>query len=478
LRLVFVMDSRNQVLHFEPTLRLLAERGDAVHVAFERQQPTEGEVSTELLARYERFTMGSAGADRSADPPLAHKVRASIDYLFYLGPWFARSPGLRARMRRSAPRVLRRLEALLLGIGPVRTMLRWGFRLLERALPAPPQVEQLLREQQPDLLLVSPLLLQRSVQPDYLRAAKARGIPTGMLVASWDNLSNKEPFHEKPGFVAVWNEDQRREAIEMHGLRDDTVFVTGAQSLDPWFESTPETEREEFCAVAGLDRRRPFVLYAGSSLRITGREEPDFVEQWANWLLGLEEPWAEGLQILVRPYPTTVRDWTARDFRHLGARFSVWPRTPMELGDRAARTALFDSIYHCSAVVGINTSAMIESAIIGRPVLTLVTPQFREGQEGTLHFGQISRGGGIVRVARSFEEHARQLADSLGGESPEQAAERERFLESFVRPRGLARPVAPFVLEVIDRACGQGDRPQAQRHVQGVSRTRPAPDRA
>ena len=33
-----------------------------------------------------------------------------------------------------------------------------------------------------------------------------------------------------------------------------------------------------------------------------------------------------------------------------------------------ARADYFDSIYHCDGVVGVNTSAMVESGIIGRPV--------------------------------------------------------------------------------------------------------------
>ena len=39
--------------------------------------------------------------------------------------------------------------------------------------------------------------------------------------------------------------------------------------------------------------------------------------------------------------------------------------------DTASRADYFDSIYHAAAVVGINTTAQIESAIVGRPVHTL-----------------------------------------------------------------------------------------------------------
>ena len=43
-------------------------------------------------------------------------------------------------------------------------------------------------------------------------------------------------------------------------------------------------------------------------------------------------------------------------------------------------------MYHASATVGLNTSAMIEAAIVGRPVHTILVPEFQHSQEGTLHF--------------------------------------------------------------------------------------------
>ena len=40
----------------------------------------------------------------------------------------------------------------------------------------------------------------------------------------------------------------------------------------------------------------------------------------------------------------------------------------------------------CSSDLGVNTSAMIEAAILGRPVLSVLAPEFAATQEGTVHF--------------------------------------------------------------------------------------------
>ena len=109
-----------------------------------------------------------------------------------------------------------------------------------------------------------------------------------------------------------------------------------------------------------------------------------------------------------------------------------------------ADPALYDSLYHCAAVAGLNTSAMIEAGILGKAVHTIETTEFAGGQEQTLHFHYLlARNGGLVEVAqrsrRSIADSWRQsLADPAGG-----AARSRRFVESFVRPRGLDRPVAP-----------------------------------
>jgi hypothetical protein len=57
-----------------------------------------------------------------------------------------------------------------------------------------------------------------------------------------------------------------------------------------------------------------------------------------------------------------------------------------------------------------------------------------------------------VEVAPSLEEHVRQLAAGLA--HPEAGAARSRkFVESFVRPRGIDRSVAPIMVDEIERAA-------------------------
>src|SRR5262249_38671888 len=91
-------------------------------------------------------------------------------------------------------------------------------RRLGAGIPAGSRITAYLRERRPDVVLVSPLIELASPLLDYLKAARALGIRTGICVASWDNLTSKGLLRSVPDRVFVWNETQRREAIELHGI--------------------------------------------------------------------------------------------------------------------------------------------------------------------------------------------------------------------------------------------------------------------
>src|SRR5207247_7762065 len=140
-----------------------------------------------------------------------------------------------------------------------------AFRSAERSVRPDGMAEAYVRGQDPDVVLFTPLLEPGSVQAEFMRAAKAIGVPTCLCVHSWDNLTNKGLIHEVPDAVTVWNEMQAREAVELHGVPRERVQVTGAPLYDHWFSSSPSRSREEFCRVVGLRPDRPIVLSVCSS---------------------------------------------------------------------------------------------------------------------------------------------------------------------------------------------------------------------
>jgi hypothetical protein len=94
---------------------------------------------------------------------------------------------------------------------------------------------------------------------------------------------------------------------------------------------------------------------------------------------------------------------------------------------------------------------MIEAAILGRPVHSIVTDDFARTQEGTLHFHHLlPENGGFLRIGRGFEHHADLLAASLADEAGARD-ETQRFVRWFLRPHGIDRDCTPVVVDELER---------------------------
>jgi len=163
----------------------------------------------------------------------------------------------------------------------------------------------------------------------------------------------------------------------------------------------------------------------------------------------------------VRPHPQNADQWDGADLSGLGP-VVVWPPGGAAPSDQQGRNDYFDSIAHSSAVVGINTTAEIESAIIGRRVFSVLAPEFRDTQEGTLHFRHLRDvNGGLMHLAADFPEHLRELEVVLRGEAGDDPRCR-RFVEAFVRPFGLDVPATPKLVDALE-SLAQSPAPAAVR---------------
>jgi hypothetical protein len=473
VRILFVMRHGGYARNFEWALRLLAERSHRVLLGFERSRVEgmarrleRGDADFALPQRLERETNGAIGTGivPSRDDPwrgLAYALRQSVSYLRYLSPAYRDAGKLRARWARRTPRVVVVLSRVPGFRSP--TVLNAAERVLraaERLAPRSKAIDDYLRSGDYDLVLITPLVDGPS-QHDWLRSARAAGIPAALAVASWDNLTNKGLMFDRPDRTYVWNEIQRREAVELHGLDPETVVVVGAHAFDHWFEWEPRRSRAEFCAEVGLDPDRPFLLYVCSSGFIASDERPIV----ARWLAAVRsDPELAGVGVLVRPHPTKGAIWEEQPHPLGGAaNVAVWPPAGDDPTDEARRAAYYDSIWHSAAVVGANTTALIDAAIVGRQTFSVLLPELRGAQEQTLHFHYLlPENGGALTVARSLDEHLEHLRAAVGAD-PGGGGWRQGFLERFVRPYGLAEAAAPRLVRELEE-LRKGLRPAERSH--------------
>ena len=452
MKILFVMRNAHYIRNYESVLTELCQRHHNVVVGLElgKTVPPELERFVARLARYNQGYMHVVVLPQrwSFWSGVARQVRALRDYCRYLLP-------LHKESRRCAERA--------------KAVLNWPFRFMsltprrlrsatarvvggmaafaEQIIPASRSAKQTIRLYDPELVLVTPLIDIDSDQIDYVKACRTMRIPVGHCVASWDNLTNKGLIKALPDRVFVWNETQRREAAELHGIPPERVAMTGAQTFDRWFTHKVSRSRDQFCQQLGLDPARPILLYVASSVFIC-RNEIDFVLRWLGALRASADEPLRNASVIIRPHPKatkTIIQWDDQRLAPLDP-VVIFPRGNHTPVSPTARNDYFDSLYHCAAVVGINTSAMLEAGIVGRRCFTILLDEVKEGQQGMVHFRYLTRDG-FLGVANNLEEHLQQLSQEVGA-GPSSTAE---FVHTFLRPYGLDQASTPiFVAHVED----------------------------
>jgi len=451
VRILFSVRNPSYVRHYESVLRLLAERGHDVLLVTERPERHTWPPSVFALAEAHPRIALSLMPDLTGDPwfELATRLRQARFYLRFLDPDYRGMPALLARARSRAPGpAIRLAESLPLGRAGRRLLARC-IGALERATGMSTVFHRYLEELKPDAVVMTPLVVLKTSQLDLARAAIERGVRNVFAVASWDNLSSKGELTFLPQRVIVWNDVQKREATELHDVPAERIAVTGAQVFDEWFVKTPATTREAFCARVGLQVDRPIVLYVCSALLEGSAPEPDFVLRWARHLRASGLPALANCGILIRPHFKRWEEWQPVSFAGL-ENVVCWPPAGASPVDPGSKADYFDSLYHAAAVVGLNTSAMIEGAVLDRPVHTVLLPDFRDSQEGTVHFHYLLHGAnGLLRASSTLDAHAADLAATLDGRVADPARSRN-FVRAFVRPGPASVPAATRFVEELE----------------------------
>ncbi len=455
------------IRNFESVVRRLSDRGHSVHLVVDTPKMTENEnPAAEHLSRLTRacpnvtFDEFTGGNSRLRFLSIATQlVRFLGDYSRYLDPIYSSAPKLRARARsRLGSSFAWFIDSSVALFSREKTTA--FLNKLDLLIPAPPKIIRYIKDQSPDVVMVTPLLGLGSLQPDYVKACRSLGIHSCLPVASWDNLTNKGLIHIQPDRVLVWNEPQKREATELHGIPADSVVVTGAHTYDHWFDWRPASIASEFKRKVGLDPEQPYVLFLGSSSFIAPNEH-HIVLRWAEALRNSGDDNLKTVGILIRPHPQNAACWQKASLAHLG-NIAVYPQRGANAVGSDAKSDYYDSMFHCALVVGINTSGMIEAAILGKSVYTVLFDESAETQEGTLHFRHLtSVGGGLLHIARDLPEHAAMLSSSLRCSSGESDPKSAAFVAGFVRPPNLRQSPTEVFVRAVEALASGTSRPPA-----------------
>ncbi len=446
MKILFIAVPR-RLRHFDRLINELKRRGHDVEVYKTSPEAPELKAS----ANNSIITRNDELAD------LSYIFRTARDYLRYKEPQFEDGDFLRARTRGTVtfvelkkPYFAQRLGNAVADFidtldASARQKLNNVLAEIEEATPPNRTIVRYLEEAKPDLVLITPLIQTYLGQFEFVKAAKALKIPTACLVFSWDNMTTKGIFHIKTDHVFVWNDVQRQESLEA-GFSPEQIIVTGAPRFDEFFLMKPAHSRLAFHRRNKFDPNYPIILYLCSSELIV-EHESGFVQDWITAIHRSRDPILSRANILIRPHPRMKKQWATANLGQGPVALSM----PKSLN---SDQSLYDAIYYSSVVVGLNTSAQLEAAILGKPVLTIKIPKIARGQNGTIHYRYLLKEhGGFVEESVSLRAHMKLLSKILNQSYDPKPI--DKFVSSFIRPHGRTNPVAGIMAEEIERLLPQ-----------------------
>lgn len=448
MKILFATLHWGYLRNFDPVIRELAADGHEILLAADmREKFGNRPMIDELVDEYPNVSADWSPTDfDSYETEFTTYIRHGIHYMRLLKPEYADRHLLRRSMARRTPDFLVRLAHRSARKGRARRF-EDGLRRLEASIRVPSDWIEFLARERPDVVLITPLVGMSEAQFDPLRAANRLGIRTVYCASGWDHLSSKALIRFDPGRVLVWNETQKDEAMQMHDIPEERIAITGAPGFDKWFDREPSRSREDFCGMVGLDPSRTYVVYLCSALFRGSPSEADFVRGWIEQIRTSDHPGLRDVGVLVRPHPQRSKLWRGVSLESF-ENVAFWGDNPVE---EESENDFYDSMVHAAAAVGLNTTALIDAAVVGKPVHTITLPKFHENQAGTIHFHyMLNVEGGFLRRADDLPEHLRQLAGSVerDGEIDERS---RRFTESFVRPQGLESASTPIFVEELEK---------------------------
>lgn len=454
--ILFVSHGRPQLRHFVGLFEILAARGHSITIMAQHRRE-EPQRLPALLNHIEGLEIVPIVLPEAPWGEYSRAIRASRNYFLYYEEEFKNATIFRERCYGWVD------ENLKAHIPPDRPpharFVRW-LRDVENAIPPSAAIQDFLIQGGYDAVIVCPYIFYESTfQTDYVKCCHHLGMPVGFPVFSWDNLTTKGNVQVLPDRIWVWNDIQRRELVELHKVPNERIGVMGAWRFDGFSRLKPSMSRGEFFAQYGFDANKPLIAYLGSSPAIAP-EEGKFVARWLAALRSHSDPLVASAVVLVRAHPRNVAAWkkTEAIMNDPDIAFQE-PSVKLFEGQ-----GLFDLLFYSHAAVGLNTSAMLEAAILRKPVHTIKDRRTASARDGTVHFDYLTTaGGGLINVAENFKDHLKRLRASLKlplGTPDRKAAS---FAREFIDAGGDGPEASAIALaDEVERLASMDKRPIRQ----------------
>jgi hypothetical protein len=419
--ILVVAPDLSAVTTFAGMLSELATYRGRVHIAVHDEPPPGADV-TVFSGKFRRLSIGKAPT-LNRWSALSSAVHGCLDCWQVLDEPSDDGEAFQRALAHAPPLAARLADARWLRVRGTRRLAAAALRVVDRALPCSAPIVDFLRHHNPELLVVTPLFGTGTVASDYVRAANQLGIPTIGFAVRWDDVTNGARVHAPPDCIALWNRDQRRQAVQRLGIPARHMVIVGAPlPLDIVGPIT--TTRDSFCQRHGLDATRAIVLLAP---RAHSPAMPEWIRGCVDGLRSSSHPQTREANVLVYVAPRPGVQQVERP--HVTA--PIVPRPDADPTQYAFEIA--EALHHADVVVSSDMELVLEAAARARPLIAVVNET--TDPELARFATRIGPERGWPELVRDFDECAACVGRLLCGE-----ARAVRQAQLLVRPHGPELP--------------------------------------
>jgi len=219
--------------------------------------------------------------------------------------------------------------------------------------------------------------LRFSIEEFYLATANSLGIPVYYNVLTWDNLSTKGTFLNKPTMIFSWNEKQKQQLLRYHKCEDVKIGVVGSLYFEKWIN----IKEQLHSTVALTEKNFSYVLYLGSSANIIG-DESNIIQSLSIIIDRINNNNNNNmLKLLFKSHPAKpllVNEYfNCEEWNEFGL-----------CEDKNNELEFAKLLSSASCIFGVNTSAMIDASFVSNNVYSL-THTMKSRQINILHFEEM-----------------------------------------------------------------------------------------
>jgi len=218
----------------------------------------------------------------------------------------------------------------------------------------------------PSVILASPYINGTSLNlPIYVHAKKIN-LPFYMIMASWDNLENKNIALPTPKKIFVWSKYHKEILHSNHGADYKNIVVTGSSALTNWLRFS-SVKRES-------NMLETNILYLCSSPFISSGKEIRIIHSVVNEISSkMREGHLFKLRIQVHPQARLIPEngLSMEKIKETYPWVEFIDSGKVTLDSELQREEFRTNVEWAEYCLGINTSALLEAACLDSPIFLI-----------------------------------------------------------------------------------------------------------